>query len=36
MMAARAASGRMLGEILGADAGAFAHLSLTDLTLNSR
>jgi len=36
MMAARAASGRMLGEILGADAGAFAHLSLTDLTLDSR
>ena len=36
MMAALAARGRTLGEILGADAGAFARLPLTDLTLDSR
>jgi UDP-N-acetylmuramoyl-L-alanyl-D-glutamate--2,6-diaminopimelate ligase len=36
MMAALATHGRMLGEILGADAGSFARLPVTDLTLDSR
>ncbi len=36
MMAALATRGRTLGEILGTDAGAFARLPLTDLTLDSR
>jgi UDP-N-acetylmuramoyl-L-alanyl-D-glutamate--2,6-diaminopimelate ligase len=36
MMAALAARGRMLGEILGSDAGAFARLAISDLTLDSR
>lgn len=36
MMAALAARGRMLGEILGPDAGGFARLPITDLTLDSR
>jgi UDP-N-acetylmuramoyl-L-alanyl-D-glutamate--2,6-diaminopimelate ligase len=36
MMAALAANGRMLGEILGPDAGRFARLAITDVTLDSR
>ena len=36
MMAAVAARGRTLGDVLGAEAGAHARLALTDLTLDSR
>ena len=36
MMPALAPRDRILGEILGADAGAYARLALTDLTLDSR
>ncbi len=36
MMAALAPRDRILGEILGADAGAYARLAITDLTLDSR
>ena len=36
MMAAAATRGRTLGEILGADAGAYARTAITDLTLDSR
>ncbi|HVS24558.1 MAG TPA: UDP-N-acetylmuramoyl-L-alanyl-D-glutamate--2,6-diaminopimelate ligase, partial [Gammaproteobacteria bacterium] len=35
-MAAAATRGRTLGEILGADAGAYARTAITDLTLDSR
>jgi UDP-N-acetylmuramoyl-L-alanyl-D-glutamate--2,6-diaminopimelate ligase len=36
MMAAVAVRGRTLGEVLGSDAGGFAHLPITDLSLDSR
>jgi UDP-N-acetylmuramyl pentapeptide synthase len=36
MMTALAAHGRMLGDALGADAGGYARLAITDFTLDSR
>jgi UDP-N-acetylmuramoyl-L-alanyl-D-glutamate--2,6-diaminopimelate ligase len=36
MMAAVAARGRTLGDVLGAEAGAYARLAITDMTLDSR
>jgi UDP-N-acetylmuramyl tripeptide synthase len=36
MMAALAARGRTLGELLGAEAGGYGRLPITDLTLDSR
>ena len=35
-MAALAARGRTLGELLGAGAGGYGRLAITDLTLDSR